>query len=91
MTRIVEGGVVELRGNQVTRTDVVSITFPNLQPGVAVVPAGAAGTMILRTPPPQIGHFNRGDQLDYADSNNNNNRTLTVTSNIGPSKYAIMA
>ncbi len=91
MTRVVEGGIVELRGNPVTKTDVVNITFPAVPAGAPEVPAGAAGTMVLKEPPPQIGHFNRGDQLDYSDSNAHNDRILTVTSNIGPSKYNITA
>lgn len=89
MTRVVEGGVVELHGNESTRTDVTSITFPDVAAGTPVVPANSQGTMILRSPPPQVGHFDRGDRLDYADGNHHNDRTLVVTSNIGPSKYKV--
>ena len=89
MTRIFEGGVVELRGNEGTRTDVSTITFPDVAAGTPVIPANSQGTMVLLTPPPQVGRFDRGDRLDYADGKRRNGRTLVVMSDIGPSKYKV--
>lgn len=88
MTKTVEGGVVELHGNDKTRTPVVTITFPAIAANVSV-PVGANGTMILKDAPPVVGHFDAGNQLNYADSNHNNDSTLQVTANIGPAKYNI--
>jgi hypothetical protein len=53
------------------------------------VPSGAEGTLVLKDPPPQIGHYDAGNILFYQDSNRHNDYTLKVLQNIGPSKYKI--
>jgi hypothetical protein len=89
MTKIVKGGIV-YRNNQTEElsASVQEIEFPNVAPAVTV-PVGAQGTMLLTGPPPKIGHYDKGDILYYRDGNNNNNATLKVDENVGPSKYKI--
>lgn len=88
--RTVIGGAVRRQGQaQNLSAGVDHIDFPNVGPGVVVVPAGAQGTMWLTAPPPVIGHYDVNDVLDYGDGNNNNNATLVVTGVVGPSKYQV--
>ncbi len=88
--RIVNGGIV-YRGDQTDKlaAAVDRIEFPDVGAGEVVVPTGAQGTMWLTAPPPIIGHYDKGDVLDYRDSNHNNDAGLDVLQDVGPSKYKI--
>ena len=62
--------------------------LPTIAPA-ATVTVGSQGTMYLKNPPPVIGHYDYHDVLYYEDSNHNNDATLQVDSNIGPSTKAM--
>jgi hypothetical protein len=88
--RTVIGGAVRRQGQaQNLSAGVDHIDFPDVGPGVVVVPDGEEGTMWLTAPPPAIGHYDQDDVLDYGDGNNNNNATLVVLQDLGPSKYNV--
>lgn len=88
--RTVLGGNVRRQGQAANlAAEVEKIEFPLVGAGAATPPAGSTGTLWLKNPPPQIGHYDQNDVLDYSDSNVNNNATLLVNENVGPSKYQI--
>ncbi len=89
--RTVNGGGVltNQQHDQALTALVKTIQFPSLNSTVVVVPIGTPGTLTLVSPPPQLGHYNKGDVLNYRDGNNNNNATFHVDSNVGPSTYAV--
>lgn len=89
MSKTVIGGIVHRNNQPESQSATVEkIEFPNLQPN-DTVPVGAQGTLYLKDAPPVIGHYDRGNNLDYSDSNRHNDSTLNVNSNIGPTKYTI--
>ena len=87
--RLVKGGMVTLSTNPNATATVVQIEFATVAAGAVVVPDGSIGTMILKDPPKNVGRFDAKNVLQYSDGNNNNHATLTVVSNIGPSKYTV--
>jgi hypothetical protein len=89
MPKEVRGGIV-YRNDQSEKlaAEVDHIDFPTVG-SHETVPAGADGTLYLKNPPPQIGHYDRGDILYYKDSNRHNDSTFEVRENVGPTKYKI--
>ena len=89
MPKVVKGGIV-YRSDQSEKlaAEVDYIDFPTVD-SHATVPAGAEGTLFLKAPPPQIGHYDKGDTLYYKDSNRHNDSTFDVKENVGPTKYKI--
>jgi len=89
MSKTVIGGVVRREDQPASLSaEVEKIEFPTVASG-ATVPNGATGTMYLKDTPPVIGHYDRGDTLDYRDSNRHNDSTFNVDRNIGPAKYTV--
>ena len=87
--KTVQGGIVYRNNQPETLAAVVDkIEFPTVGKS-ATVPQGAQGTMYLKNPPPQIGHYDQGNVLNYQDGNHHNDYSLRVLENIGPSKYKI--
>jgi len=84
----VTGGQVSLQGNARVKATVVEIDFPNANRVNGAVPAGAAGTLIIKNVPDHQ-NFQRRDALNYEDGNNNNAATLDVTGVVGPTKYSV--
>ncbi|HCA26083.1 MAG TPA: hypothetical protein DEP05_00220 [Betaproteobacteria bacterium] len=89
MPKTVIGGTVYRVDQSVKQAATVEkIEFPMVAADQSV-PVGAQGTLYLQDTPPVIGHYDKGDDLNYQDSNRHNDSTLHVDSNIGPTKYTV--
>jgi len=85
---VVGGTVYRVGQTQSLAASVEKIVFATVDSSQSV-PDGAVGTLYLVNPPPQIGHYDVGNVLNYQDSNHNNDCQLTVLINYGPSKYSV--
>ena len=85
--RIVTGGSVQRNMNEKS-ANVDKIEFPTAGED-PLVPNGTTGTLWLVNLPTHVGPYSAGDELQYSDSNHNNDSTLTVNSVVGPTKYKI--
>ena len=83
------GGLVSNNNNAKNNANVVNIIFDTNQRVNGKIPPNTEGVMILKNVP-DIHNFVVTDALNYKDSNNNNDATLTVTSVIGPIKYKVV-
>jgi hypothetical protein len=90
MAKTVKGGGVRRQAEQKKfAVAVEKIDFPNVAAQAPTPPPNSAGVMTLTKAPHDP--YRANEQLSYEDSNNNNARTLQVTSVVGPSKYNINA
>lgn len=88
MSITVKGGIVSLSTNVTVKAEVNTIEFANSNRVNGAVPINAEGVMTLnKTPDHQ--NFVKGDNLNYRDSNHNNDASFKVTSVVGPTKYKV--
>src|SRR5437016_9064710 len=60
LMKIVTGGIVYRQGqNSKLRAEVDKMEFPGVPATAPTPPAGSQGTLWLKNPPPQIGHYDR--------------------------------
>lgn len=92
--------MIEVKGGVVTcpnagtkgpnKADVETITFEKGERNADGTIDAKGGDIILVIPRvPDYRNFEQGDTLHYTDSNNNNSRTFTVDSVMGPCKYKL--